>query len=196
MQFSQEPIPDERSQRSIELHGADTPFRHWDVMRRYIKSLVDRNGYPHLISYSTTVERAEKIGSEWKVTLRKEGKEHDYWWVEWFDAVVVASGHYSVPYIPSIPGLEQFEKSRPGSVVHSKHFRGRDLYKDKVSSSWASMRNGRADDLSQRLVVVGASVSAADLAFDLVDTAKAPVHAITIGHTPNGYFGDEAFNHP
>ena len=46
------------------------------------------------------------------------------------------------------------------------------------------------------MVVVGASVSGADLAFDLVNTAKSPVHAVVKGHTPNGYFGDEAFNHP
>jgi hypothetical protein len=44
--------------------------------------------------------------------------------------------------------------------------------------------------------VVGASVSGADLSFDLVDVAKTPVHAVVKGHNPNGYFGDEAFNHP
>jgi hypothetical protein len=48
----------------------------------------------------------------------------------------------------------------------------------------------------QRVVVVGASVSAADISFDLVRTAISPVHAIVIGHAANGYFGDEAFNHP
>ncbi|KAH7159545.1 hypothetical protein B0J13DRAFT_432366 [Dactylonectria estremocensis] len=178
MRFSQEPIPSERSKRSVELYGLTTPFRHWDVIRRYIKDLVERKGYEDFVSYNTTVERAEKLGSEWKVTLRKEGKERDYWWVEWFDAVVVASGHYSVPYIPVIEGLETLEKSRPGSVIHSKHFRGRDLYKGK------------------RVIVVGASVSAADIAFDLADVAQQPVHAITIGHAFNGYFGDEAFKHP
>jgi hypothetical protein len=46
------------------------------------------------------------------------------------------------------------------------------------------------------VVVVGASVSAADIAVDLVDTAKSPVHAINVGHAFNGYFGDEAFRHP
>lgn len=48
------------------------------------------------------------------------------------------------------------------------------------------------------MVVVGASVSAADIAVDLAHskTASLPVHAITIGHAANGYFGDEAFNHP
>ena len=132
MEFSQEPFPTEKSAWSTAIHGPDTPFRSWQLVQRYIQGLVERNGYEDLISYNTTVERVEKIGSEWKVTLRKEGNSSDYWWVEWFDAVVVASGHYSVPYIPAIDGLEQFEKSRPGSVIHSKHFRGRDYFRGKV----------------------------------------------------------------
>ncbi|KAK3319463.1 hypothetical protein B0T19DRAFT_478607 [Cercophora scortea] len=180
MEFSQEPISAERSARSISLHGPETPFRHWTILRDYIKGLVDRNGYEDLISYKTTVELVEKVGHEWKVTLRKDGKDSDYWWVEWFDAVVVASGHYWVPYIPAIEGLEEFEKARPGSVLHSKHFRGNEWFKNK------------------RVVVVGASVSGADIAFDLANsnTAQSPVHTVTIGHTANGYFGGEAFNHP
>lgn len=132
MEFSQEPIPAEQSERSIAIHGPDTPFRHWEVVRRYIKGLVERQGYEDMVSYNTTVELAEKVGNEWKLTLRQEGKESDYWWVEWFDAVVVASGHYSVPYIPDIQGLEDFQKARPGSVLHSKQFRGKEQFKGKV----------------------------------------------------------------
>ncbi|KAJ4162809.1 hypothetical protein NW754_014227 [Fusarium falciforme] len=178
MEFTQEPIPEIRSEWSIGIHGPDTPFRTWKVIRDYIAGLLQRNNYEDLVSYSTTVEHVEKVGDEWKVVLRKEGNEKDYWWTEWFDAVVVASGHYWVPYIPPIDGLDQFEKSRPGSVLHSKHFRGRDYFKGK------------------RVVTVGASVSAADIAVDLVGTAKSPVHSITIGHTVNVYFGDGAFSHP
>ncbi|WAO92682.1 Hypothetical protein NCS54_01020000 [Fusarium falciforme] len=178
MEFTQESIPEIRSEWSIGIHGPDTPFRTWKVIRDYIAGLLQRNNYEDLVSYSTTVEHVEKVGDEWKVVLRKEGNEKDYWWTEWFDAVVVASGHYWVPYIPPIDGLDQFEKSRPGSVLHSKHFRGRDYFKGK------------------RVVTVGASVSAADIAVDLVGTAKSPVHSITIGHTVNVYFGDGAFSHP
>ncbi|KAK1246241.1 hypothetical protein MKX08_000043 [Trichoderma sp. CBMAI-0020] len=178
MEFSKELIPIERSELSIANHGPDTPFRKWDVIQRYVQGLVDRKGYSDFVSYETTVERVEKVGTEWKVTLRKNGKHHDYWWVEWFDAVVVASGHFWVPYIPAIEGLEAFEKARPGSIIHSKHFRGRKKF------------------VGKRIVVVGASVSGADIAFDLANVAQAPVHAITIGHTVNGYFGGEAFKHP
>ncbi|KAK8116470.1 uncharacterized protein PG998_004751 [Apiospora kogelbergensis] len=181
MQFSGEPIAVEQSARSVALHGADTPFRHWDVLRRYVDGLVRRHEDDHAVgvSYSTTVERVEKVGHEWKVTLRKEEDEgeEDLWWVEWFDAVVVASGHYSVPYVPAVEGLEAMQRARPGSVLHSKHFRGRDAYRDK------------------NVVVVGASVSAADIAFDVAEVA-ASTHAVVIGHTMNRYFGDGAFHHP
>ena len=152
MEFSQEPIPEERTQRSIALHGADTPFRHWSVIAKYVQSLVDRNGFQDLICYNTTVENVKKVGHEWKVTLRKGGLERDYWWVERFDAVIVASGHYSVPYIPPIDGLDQFEKTRPGSVIHSKHFRGRDYFQGKVRSQSVTemIQNTNSDSASCR----------------------------------------------
>jgi cation diffusion facilitator CzcD-associated flavoprotein CzcO len=132
MSYSQEPIPDEKTEWSISMHGPDTPFRHWTVMRKYVEGLLNRKGYPDLVSYNTSAELVEKVNGEWKVVLRRVGKESDYWWVEYFDAVVVASGHYWVPYVPHIEGLEDFEKARPGSVIHSKHFRGRDLFQGKV----------------------------------------------------------------
>ncbi|KAK0613722.1 hypothetical protein B0T14DRAFT_539454 [Immersiella caudata] len=186
LQFSQEPIPDEGSEWSVSIHGPNTPFCHCMVMKRYITSLFERHGYGDMVSYNTTVEFAEKIGTEWKVKLRREGNESDYWWVEWLDAVVVASGHFWVPYIPAIEGLEGFGESGvgesgvgesgPGGVVHSKHFRGRDLFREK------------------RVVVVGASVSAVDVAVDLASTktASLPVHAIVWGAQLQLHLVDEA----
>ncbi|ORY70405.1 uncharacterized protein BCR38DRAFT_332459 [Pseudomassariella vexata] len=180
MQFSQELIAAETSDWSRSLYGPDTPFRHWKVLRRYIESLVQRRGYEDLVSYDTSVELVEKMGTEWRVVLRKSktSSKTNYWWEERFDAVVVASGHYWVPYIPHVDGLSAFASARPGSVIHSKHFRGRNNFR------------------GQRVVVVGASVSAADIAYDLVGTAQSPVYAVVIGHNFNNYFGDEAFNHP
>ncbi|KAL1639226.1 hypothetical protein SLS58_008194 [Diplodia intermedia] len=178
MSFSQEPIPEVRSEWSVAAHGADTPFRHWTVMQKYISDLIQRNGYQDYVEYSTAVEKVEKVGGRWKVILRKAGAESDYWWAEYFDAVVVASGHYHVPYIPNIEGLEDFELQRPGSVLHSKMYRGREAFRGK------------------RVVVVGASVSAADIAVDLVGAAQSPVHAVVKGHNANIYFGDVAFKHP
>ncbi|KAF1945051.1 FAD/NAD(P)-binding domain-containing protein [Clathrospora elynae] len=180
MSFSHEPIPVQRSETSISRHGEDTPFRHHSVIKNYIASLVNRNGYEKFVSYGTTVELAEKVGNQWRVVLRKDGHAlgEDEWWEEWFDAVIVANGHYNIPYIPRIEGLRQFERKRPGSVKHTKMFRGREEYKGK------------------RIVVVGASVSAADIAYDLTGLTNGPVYAVVIGHKANGYFGDVAFKHP
>lgn len=115
------------------MHGDDTPFRHWTVMREYVAGLFGRNGYGGLVEYGVSVERAVKDGEEWVLTVRREDDEKDVWSEERFDAVVVASGHFNVPWIPAIEGLEEFERARTGSVLHSKMFRGRDAFGGKVS---------------------------------------------------------------
>ncbi|KAL5113426.1 hypothetical protein ACEQ8H_008694 [Pleosporales sp. CAS-2024a] len=180
MSYSQESIPKTASPLSISKHGLDTPFRHHSTVRRFVEALVHRNDYDKLVSYNTTVELAEKVGNEWRLVLRRPAKtnEKDDWWEERFDAVVVASGHFNVPYIPYIQGLADLERAHPGTVKHSKMFRGRDAYRGK------------------RVVVVGASVSAADIAYDLTAVAQGPVYAVIVGHKANNYFGDVAFHHP
>lgn len=50
-------------------------------------------------------------------------------------------------------------------------------------------------DMSQKVITVGASVSAADTAVSLIDSVKAPVTAVVRGRY-NPYFGDDAFQHP
>lgn len=139
MEFSQEPIPDIKTENSVRLHGPDTPFRHHTVIRNYLENLLNRNGYQDLVEYNTTVEKAEKVkpSDEWKLTLRKTGPQgkFDYWWTEHFDAVVVASGHYSVPYIPHIDGLEQWARDYPESIEHTKGYRGPEKYRGKVSAN-------------------------------------------------------------
>jgi cation diffusion facilitator CzcD-associated flavoprotein CzcO len=146
MAFSKEPVPVQRSSLSISKHGEDTPFRHHSVMREYIAGLVNRNGYEQLVSYNTAVELAQKVDDEWRLVLRSDGATEDEWWEERFDAVIVASGHYSVPYIPKIQGLTEFEKSRPGSVKHSKMYRGRETYRGKVRHGTIESERGDADD--------------------------------------------------
>jgi hypothetical protein len=139
MEFSQEAIPTVRSELSISKHGPETPFRHHTVLQKYVEGLLDRNGYRDLVEYNTTVERVTKIHETggWKVTLRKEGPSRtlDYWWTEDFNAVVVASGHYTVPFIPHIQGLVEYARTYPGSVEHSKAFRDPEKYRGKVITS-------------------------------------------------------------
>lgn len=198
MSFSQEPIPSVRSQWSIDRHGEDTPFRHHSVIRGYIEGLFTEKGYQDLVQYNTTVERAVKDTSsqKWVLTLRRtegdKGRRFDYWWKEEFDAVIVASGHYAVPYIPAITGLKDFAARYPGSVEHTKHYRGPDKYRGKVHTLCPAQIFTHT---TQKVITVGASVSAADTAVSLIDSAQTPVHAVVRGRY-NVYFGDEAFKHP
>lgn len=181
LEYSQEPIPDIRSEISIQRHGKDTPFRPYRAIKSWIEKMMDRNSGNASISYSTTVELVEKdeTTNTWTLSLRRpiEGKDEDYWWTETFDAVVVASGHYFVPWIPSIPGLPDFAASAPGAVIHSKAYRDKDSYRGK------------------RIVVVGASISGADIAFALAGIVAPPLTAVVRGKY-NVFFGDYAFQHP
>lgn len=179
MSFSQEPFPEERTALNIQRHGQASPFRNWKVVRGYIQSLVDRKGYQEWVSYKTFVElvHKEKDG-KWVLTLRKPlPSGQDEWWTENFDAVIVASGHYTVPFIPATPGLADLSKNFPGSVEHSKAWREPEKYRGK------------------RVVVVGASISGTDISFTLADIAETPLHSVVRGRY-HPYFFDWAFQHP
>jgi hypothetical protein len=180
MSFSQEPFAEERSALNVSRHGKDSPFRHWRVVQDYIQNLVNRKDYEKCVSYNTTVELVckEEVNSKWILSLRRSmDNGQDEWWTESFDAVVVASGHYSVPFIPQTPGLAEFSTNFPGSVEHSKAWRDPERYRDK------------------RVVVVGASVSGTDISFALADVAETPLHSVVRGRY-HPYFFDWAFQHP
>lgn len=175
MEFSQEPIPDIKSELSVQRHGEDTPFRHHSVIQEYIESIADP--FESLIRYNTTVERIEKKADKWQITLREGDSLRDYWSVESFDAVIVASGHYTVPFVPHIEGLAEFAERYPGSVEHTKSFRGPEKYRGK------------------RVVTVGASISGPDTAAALAGVVESPLHAVVRGKY-HPYFGDWAFQNP
>lgn len=175
MEFSQEPIPDIKSELSMQRHGEDTPFRHHSIIQEYIEGLADP--FESLIRYNTTVERIEKTEAKWQLVLREEDSLRDYWSLEYFDAVIVASGHYTVPFIPHIDGLAEFAEKFPGSVEHTKSFRDPEKYRGK------------------RVVTVGASISGPDTAAALAGVVESPLHAVVRGKY-HPYFGDWAFRNP
>lgn len=138
MAFSHTPFPEINSAVSTQRYGADNPTRPYKVIAQYLED--GFRDYRHLLSLNTTVEGTEKIGNEWVLTLRKSGEEYngkfqDYWWQEKFDAVVVATGHYNVPFIPAIWGIDEAYKALPGKFEHSKFFRSPDHYVGKVMLS-------------------------------------------------------------
>jgi cation diffusion facilitator CzcD-associated flavoprotein CzcO len=136
MAFTHTPFPNVNSADSVQRYGTNNPTRPYQIIEQYIED--GFKDYRHLLSLSTTVEKVEKVGQEWTITLRKpdeprRGEKKDYWWQEKFDAVVVATGHYTVPYIPAIWGIDEAVKAFPQKFEHSKFFRSPDDYVGKAS---------------------------------------------------------------
>ncbi|OJD30793.1 thiol-specific monooxygenase [Diplodia corticola] len=178
MDYTQEPFPNIVSEQSLSRFGPDAPFRHRSVIRDWVENIFVQAGHTKLVEFSTTVELAEQRGDEWILTLRKEipGKDKDVWWQETFDALVVASGHYYVPFIPNIPGLIEYDQRFPGRIHHSKHYRSPEPFRNK------------------RVVVVGGAISAIDILQDIKDAAQQPVYASLRQPVPS--LGWVPFQHP
>lgn len=92
---------------------SDQPFAygpfvpHW-IPKQYIQNYFSTHRIDQYLVLNTTVEDVSKIGAEskahyarWRLTLRRyDPTRHvDVWWEEEFDAVIIANGHYSIPFV-------------------------------------------------------------------------------------------------
>ncbi|POS73280.1 hypothetical protein DHEL01_v208326 [Diaporthe helianthi] len=146
------------------------PFPPHHVPRQYLENYVATHELDENLVLSTTVEDVSRILpstmsgdglDRWKLTLRKHDalRRVDVWWVEEFDALVIANGHYSVPYIPHVDGLEEYIKKYPDRVVHSKYYRSPTVYS------------------GQKVLTIGNSASGSDIFNELTKTAQLPVYS-------------------
>ena len=74
-----------------------------------------------------------------------------------YDAIIVANGHYDVPWIPKIKGIELWDSQNPGIIAHSKQYLNPVPYKGK------------------KTVIVGYSASGVDIAAQISTKAKLPI---------------------
>ncbi|KAJ7196064.1 FAD/NAD-P-binding domain-containing protein [Mycena pura] len=126
---------------------------------------------PPVTSYSSRVEKLEKLDSThtWRLTLRKLERLSEtsrikaQWWTEEFDAVVIATGPYVSPHVPDIAGLVDWSKVKDAgeySVYHSQSYRRPERYENKT------------------ILIVGASVSASEIARDISPYAQTIIASI------------------
>ena len=113
----------------------------------------------HLIQFETQVlDLYHEASGKWTIKTRSVTPGKDAEIVEHrFDAVVVANGHYNVPYIPKVEGIEAFSKAYPGTISHSKFYRRPEHYSGK------------------KVVVVGNSASGIDIAGQITPYCNQPV---------------------
>lgn len=85
----------------------------------------------HLITFNAKVIDCQKQGNQWEV-LFQDTRTRCVEEKRMYDAVVVAAGHYNIPYVPPLPGLKQWDLEYHGSISHSKYFRRPEFYTGKV----------------------------------------------------------------
>lgn len=126
---------------------------HKDVLQ-YLDNYADHFGLKQFIRFETEVARVHPVpngnGSvTWSVWVRDLTKPADDLSQYDFEAVLVCNGHYTEPFIPNIPGIEEFS----GEIFHSHSYRTADRYKGK------------------RVLVLGAKSSGIDLSIEIASVA-------------------------
>jgi hypothetical protein len=87
----------------------------------------------HLIAFSIQVEDislSQEDGQDrWDLTARSTIDNKVTKNV--YDAIVIANGHYSVPFIPSVPGIQAFQAKYTSTISHAKNYRSPRSFKSK-----------------------------------------------------------------
>jgi cation diffusion facilitator CzcD-associated flavoprotein CzcO len=107
----------------------DTPYfpTHRHVLDYVQRFAVEQKLMP-MVRLSTQVENVQFEKGTWTVTathLESGIKSQDE-----YEAVIVANGHYTIPYIPDVPGLAESDAFL--EIFHSRDYRTPDRFKDKV----------------------------------------------------------------
>ena len=107
----------------------------------YIMGRARKSDVRKYIRFATAVRSVSYDEASRKFTVAAQDLPLDRMLHEQFDHVVVATGHFSIPNVPSFTGIEQF----PGRVMHAHDFRSAEEF------------------VGKDLLVVGASYSAEDI---------------------------------
>ncbi|KAJ7673996.1 FAD/NAD-P-binding domain-containing protein [Mycena polygramma] len=159
---------------SLSVHDLERHIRAYASLHGL--NVNDRPRYDPVTSYSTRVEAIRKCNdtSTWKLTLRRlqrlteSNRIREDFWIEEFDAVVIATGHYTTAYVPRIKGIDDWSAATQDgrySMYHSQSFRHPERYTGKT------------------VLIIGASVSATEIARSIAPFA----HRLLASVRPNKY---------
>ncbi|KAK6464746.1 flavin-containing monooxygenase [Scheffersomyces coipomensis] len=133
------------------------------IVQKYIDKYISRNLSNDKVQLFTnsTIEDVERIPSEHKqipykfrLTIRSNlNQDQDIWYQEEFDSVIIATGHYHVPFIPYVKGLNILQEQFPKVIQHAKFYLDPKPYKD------------------EKVLIIGSRASGADLSKFIADEA-------------------------
>ncbi|MFT3663350.1 MAG: NAD(P)/FAD-dependent oxidoreductase [Gordonia sp. (in: high G+C Gram-positive bacteria)] len=138
----------------------------WD----YIAGRVAKSDVREDIRFETAVRWVEYDDETGRFSVTSQHLATGEDVTEDFDHVVVASGHFSYPNFPEVPGIETFH----GPVMHAHDFRGAEGLRDK------------------HVLVIGSSYSAEDIGSQAYKMGAASVTA-SYRTSPMGYDWPEGF---
>ena len=142
-----------------EHFGKTIPsFPPREVLKDYILGRAKKSDVKKYIRFNTSVTKVKFDGSQFYLTSKN--KIDNSITNELFDNVVIASGHFSVPFIPEYEGMNNF----PGRILHSHDFRDAEEFRNK------------------NVIVLGSSYSAEDIALQCY---KYGAESVTIGFRNN-----------
>lgn len=129
-------------------------FPQHDTVLNYLKEY--SAPVQHLIQFKMKVQDVAPLeDGKWNVTLRDLRGNNEESQV--FDAVLVGSGHFDVPFVPSMAGIEAWHEAYPGCITHSKFYRKPDDFEGK------------------KCVVVGNSASGVDIGAQIMTACRLPL---------------------
>ena len=129
-----------------------------EVLQDYIIGRAKKANIKKYIRFNTLITKVKTKDNKFEIT--SNNKKNNKKTTEIFDNVVVASGHFSVPFVPEYEGMNSF----PGRILHSHDFRDAEEFKNK------------------NVIVLGSSYSAEDIALQCY---KYGAESVTIGYRNN-----------
>lgn len=181
------------SQRVFDTFYTQTPFGVWeysdlpmtrppeeDIYKesfkakytsQYLEDYIDRHAWAgqtlrERIEFNFDVQKITKVDGEWTISGRNASGETQ---TINLPKVVIASGLTSMPNMPTLPGQEDFENP----IIHQKEF---------------GQSNVLSTPALQKITVLGAAKSAADLVYDSVKAGKTVTWIIRATGTGPGFF--------
>ena len=129
---------------------------HQELEQRFI-DFINQQELNQYIRTNTTIENIYKNQQcKWIITSRYKNPNtnKNECYKEEFDAIVIANGHYTIPYIPKIKGLSKFNENFPNVLIHAKSFKSIEEFENK------------------NVLIIGGSISAANLIQYIIPVAK------------------------
>src|SRR5690606_7337231 len=131
-----------------------------EVLFDYIQGRIKQSNARDYIQFNTVARWVDYIEDKKQFRVVFDNLQKNETFEEYFDYLVVGTGHFSTPNMPYFKGIDNFT----GAVMHSHDFRGADPF------------------INRRLLLIGSSYSAEDIA---VQCYKHGSGNITISYRSN-----------